>query len=674
MLSFYKVFSSHAVLQRERPIVFYGYGVKACATLTATFAGKKSEVVAAEDGTWSVAFPAMAAGGPYELVVSCCGETISLEDLLVGEVWVCSGQSNMEMPLNGANPFFRAKDADAECAAANYPGIRLFDFTNLKRMSPDEELDDVNAGEWKVCTPESVYNFSAAAYFFGRKLHKDLNIPIGLISTSWGGTNIQAWISHDQFIRNHWLEYSEYLNSLPAEMASAREDAQKKWEEEVTTALSSWTEKFDAQTQQCPAAWLGEAQPCDASWEQIKGETFYTQLPKTGRYVVRVTVDVPQEAAGKEMTLSGMVVNDCDRTFINGVEIGATTPVTPNYWACVRVYTIKAGLLHAGKNILAVIADNHKCAGEVNMTALQIVDQDGNKASLVPGSMVMKAHALLPKDFLPRPDVPTELLISKCGPSYPSTLYNAMLYCFRRYAVRGAIWYQGCNNNGTQTYYKMHKMLIDGFRELWKDSEMPFIITQLASFEPNNSGPENRLPESQFEKLPDVMPYYVPYAVTREIQAALRDNMRNVGLACIFDAGDHSDIHPRDKQTVGARLALWAEEHTYGMDVKSEGPRFAGLRREGKTLRVFFEHAEGLKTTDGEPPKGFAVVTRNGEVVVADAKIDGNTVVVSSIYCQDAEAVRYAFVGFCHVNLVNGAGLPAEPFRSDAIDYERAFR
>ena len=671
MLSLYKVFSSHAVLQRERPIVFSGHGACALASVKAQFAGCEATAQAAEDGTWSVTFPSMAAGGPYELVVSDGSQSVTLSDLLVGEVWLCSGQSNMEMPMNSEGPFWRTKNADAECAAANFPAIRLFDFTNLRRMSPEAVIDDVHAGEWKTCTPENVRSFSACAYFFGRKLHQDLGIPIGLISTSWGGTDINAWISHDQFVRNHWLEYTEYKYTLPEEAKADEENVRKLWSNGIGP-LVSWCDKFDEACGECPAEWLGEELPDESSWALCNGDANVAALPRPGRYAVRAVIEVPAEAAGREMTLQGMVANDCDRTFVNGVEIGSTGVGTPDYWSSVRTYAIKAGVLHAGRNILTVVVDDHLGIGEVNLASLRITGGGGIAAAVVPGSLMVKTVSTLPADFCHRPDPPFNLMITKESANYPCTLYNAMLYCFRRYAIRGMIWYQGCNNNGTQAYYKQHKMLIEGVRELWRDCEMPFIIVQLASFEQHS--PETPLSDALFEKLPDTMPYYVPYAVTREIQAAVRDRMRNVGMACIFDAGNHSDIHPRDKQTVGARLALWAEAHTYGMDVKAEGPRFAGWRREGKSARIFLDYAEGLTTTDGQPPKGFAVVSRNGVIVPADAVIDGRTIVVSAPVCSEFEAVRYAFMGFCNVNLVNGAGLPAEPFRSDAIDYERAFR
>lgn len=673
MLSFYKVFSSHAVVQRERPIVFSGSGAAASTPVSGTFAGQNAQALSDSRGHWELVFPAMKAGGPYELAVTCGDETITLTDLLVGEVWLCSGQSNMEMPVYSPSPYWCAKNAKAECEAADWPEIRLFDFTNLRRSAPDGVIDDAHAGEWKVCTPGSVQNFSACAYFFGRKLHQDLKVPVGLISTSWGGTDIQAWIAHEQYERAHWQEYSEYLN-LSGE--DKKIDVLGMWHRGIQPVLA-WCEKYFTPMGEPGAEWLASTDFSEKDgWSKEKWEDGSSNvsvvLNELGRYVVRIGVELPEKIdEAQEWRLTGLVVNDCDRTYVNGVKVGETTPESMGYWAQRRHYRVPAGILHGGLNVIAVVADNHCGTGMVNCAGLSL-DAVGEPVAvkLLANSCVAKPFAVLGADTEFRPNTPMDSGVFFDSPNYPCTLYNAMLYCFRRCAIRGIIWYQGCNNNGQQAYYKLHKMLIDGCRELWKDDELPFYLVQLAAFEAHR--PEQRLDDHLFDALPDNIPAYPGYAVTREIQAAIRDDMRNVGMACIFDAGDHSDIHPRDKQTVGARLALLAEKHTYGLDVHAEGPQFDGWRLEGKEVRLFFRHAHGLHTVDGAAPKGFMIVDRNGGVTPAVARIEGETVVLDG--GSMAQAVRYAFTGFCRVNVVNGAGLPMEPFRSDSIDYRRAFR
>jgi sialate O-acetylesterase len=671
MISFYKVFSNHAVVQRERPIVFSGYNAVPNSVIKGTFAGTEVSSMSQADGTWSVTFPAMAAGGPYDLTVTSGDETIGLTDLLVGEVWLCSGQSNMEMPMNSNDPFWRVKNADAECAAANFPQIRLFDYTNLKRMAPAAPMDDAHAGEWTVCTPDSVYNFSACAYFFGRKLHQDLNVPIGLISTSWGGTNIQAWISQRMFERNHWMDDSVYNHEhLDKENA---EQLRKTWLEGAKP-LMAWVEKFN-KLGEAPKAWLQEKLDDCTGWQKCNNSalTCTTVLPVPGRYVVRFEIELPEVLADSEYLFKNMTVNDCDRTFVNGIEVGCTTPESPMYWSMARNYVIPAGVLHAGRNTIAIIADDHLTSGDVNLSNAIIYDRAGKKEGVKPlnDTLMKRTVFTCPDDIEPRPAPPENLNIDWDCPNYPSSLYNGMLYCWRRYAIRGVIWYQGCNNNGCHSYYQLHKMLIEDMRELWNDKDLPFYLVQLAAF--HQYTPDKPMTEEQVAQLETHPQVFSAYGLTREIQTAVRNDMHNVGMACIFDCGEHSDIHPRNKQDVGARLALLAERNLYKFDVKAEGPQFAGWRREGNVVRLFFKYAHGLHTTDGKAPRAFFCMNRTGVLYPADAKIDGETIIV---FCQgvaEPEAIRYAFTGYCRVNLVNDAGLPAEPFRTDAIDYRHVF-
>jgi sialate O-acetylesterase len=694
MLSLYKVFSSHAVVQREKPVVFSGYGAVAHAPIKGVFAGVEALGMSAADGTWTLTFPALAAGGPYELVVTCGDESVTLTDLLVGEVWLCSGQSNMEMPVYAHTSWcYPGEKEAAEAAAANYPQIRFFDYTNLKRIAPYAPCDDAHAGEWQLCTPENIREFSACAYYFGRKLYRDLNVPIGLISTSWGGTGIEAWTSKRMFDRYHWLDYNTYNNIVNHEEIEA---SKQEIMGAAVNAIRQWCVRFDA-FGVASSAWLQEKLDDITGWQKAlntplpppsnrsslpiampkeleedrQGKSRIV-LPKRGRYVVRVEFELSDVDAQGGYSFEGMVVNDCDRTYVNGVEIGRTEPSASEYWNAERRYAIGQGVLHVGRNTLAIVADNHFGEGAVNLLACVIKAQTGfSVAAPVVDSAVMRTVFTVPENFDTRPDMPMWPVLDGSSPNYPSTLYNGMLYCFRRYTIRGVLWYQGCHNNGCQSYYNMHRMLIEDMRELWDDKDLPFYLVQLASYHQNT--PEKPLTDAQIAEIEAHPPVFAPFALIREIQATIRDEMPHTGMACTFDVGEHSNIHPHDKTTVGERLALLAERDIYHFNIEAEGPQFAGWRREGNVTRVFFKHAHGLHTTDGKAPLAFACMSRTGELFCANAVIDGETIVLSCPQCDEPEAVRYAFTGYCRVNLVNDADLPAEPFRSDAINYKKAF-
>ena len=316
-----------------------------------------------------------------------------------------------------------------------------------------------------------------------------------------------------------------------------------------------------------------------------------------------------------------------------------------------------------------MVADDHYGAGLVNVQELEFT-APGLAFKVRPECRIDTVFTL-PADFPARPDVPS-VGANRCpgGPNYPSTLFNAMLNPWFRYAVRGTIWYQGCHNNGEFTYYPLHKMLIDDLREHWHDPEMPFLLVQLAAFQEHS--PENRREDAEAEAVP--FAEFSPYALTREIQAEMPRARKQVGMIVSFDRGDHSDIHPRDKQTLGFRLARKAEHMVYGRETVCDGPEFAGFRQEGRQLRVFFRNVgSGLATSDGKVPAGFVLGDRSGFLAPAEAAIDGDTVVLSSDGIPEPQRVRYAFTGYCRVNLMNKEGFPAVPFRSDKLDYSGMF-
>ncbi len=652
------------VLQRGKPIRFSGTAPNGnCVAVT--FDGLIRETTATAEGEWRVEFPALPASCEPRVVIARCnepGQEIRLEDILVGDVWLCSGQSNMEMPVWSDLPFWYTANAEAEVAAANHPLIRLFDTLKTRDIAPEGPRYDLKPGaSWQPCTPETVKSFSACGYFFGRQLQKDLEVPIGLIAAYWGGTDIAAWISPDKMERSGWKPFRspkkdspEYQQCLEIWQAMVLENHE----------LCDWLAEFE---RKCPfSAELAELDFDDSGWMICPDGL--PKVPFPGRYAHRLSFDLPAELAGREFFLCLGAIDDADTTYFNGQEIGHTRSETPEYWAVPRRYRVPGELVRTGRNVVTVIHDDHFNYGQCAFAtiALEFV---GQRLEIRP-EVRTTAIRQLPKDFPIRPaiNVPNVFMRVETGPNAPNTLYNANVAPWIRYPICGVIWYQGCHNVGELSYYRLHRMLIEDWREKWGDPQMPFLIVQLAAFEEQQ--PDNRLPDNYFYDCP--IAEYPPYAVTREIQAQMAEEFPKVATIVAFDCGDHSDIHPRDKQTLGFRLAKKAEQLLFDEASVADGPVFNGIHLEQDKIRVFFRNTgSGLITADGQPPTGFILGDRSGRLVWANAVIEGNTVVVSHPAMLEPQRVRYAFTSYCKVNLCNREGFPVMPFRSDVIDYAK---
>ena len=658
----HKVFSSHMVLQRQTPLRISGTA-EANKSVLVRFNGKTREALADQNGEWVAEFPAMEAGGPYELTVEGRDKsrTIRLDDILIGEVWLCSGQSNMQMPVKGGR-FWQVRNSDEEVKNASHPQLRLYEVKRV--VSPGKIRTETDGSSWRACTPESVRQFSAAAYFFGRQLQKDLGVPVGLIHASWGGTPIEPWISESAYEKanRHEIEAIRFAKAPSAE----QKERLRKSQEKVQRQMDRWTERFlqsDPMRSREAQAWKHPSYD-DSAWSASeKPAPFPDHIDGVGWY--RHSVEIPASLAGRDMILHLGVVDDCDETFFNGVSVGQTDTRTPGYWTAQRVYPIPGNLVKAGKNVIAIRAIDHFSAGGFSRPGYLKVKDSGEKISIAKNWKFKLEFAVDPKKIGPRPVLPAYHQNLK-SPSFPATLFNSMIAPWTRYPIRGVIWYQGCSNAGSMDYYPLHKLLINDWRRQWNNPEMPFVLVQLAGFEKHT--PVNRLPDDYWRKKAPMES--VPYALTREIQAEML-KLPFTGMAVAMDVGDHSDIHPADKQTVGFRLAKEAERVAYHAKGVSQGPMYAGMKAENGKIRVFFKNTgKGLTTKDGKAPGAFAIAGKDGKYVWADAVIDGDTVVVSSKSVKDPVNVRYGWVQYCgDVNLCNRDGFPASPFRSDKPEY-----
>ena len=603
--------------------------------VTVSFDAKSARATADKQGHWETFIGPLKSGGPFVLTIKGAN-TLTFKNVLVGEVWVCSGQSNMEWPL------INAKGGAQEVAQANYPEIRLFTVQKNTASSP---LDDVK-GHWVVTTADQVSQFSAVGYFFGRELFQRLKVPIGLIHTSWGGTPAESWTSYAALSSNPELKpiinrYEESLKSLPERQADY-ERLMSQWEQNNLYADPG--NKGEA---------LGYANSSlnVADWKKMTLPQYFETvgLDIDGAVWFRKEVELPANWAGKELVLNLTAIDDYDTTYFNGVKVGGMGKETPESYAKPRRYTVPGTLVHAGRNLIAVrvfdSAGNGGFAGADRMFLAPVGAKESDGINLE-GAWDYKVEvAFAPKhpDWGSRPQAP--------GPNNqnsPSVLYNAMLAPLTPYAIRGAIWYQGESNAGRAYQYRtLFPLMIRDWRNAWAEGDFPFYYVQLANYQAAKPEPG----ESDWAEL-------------REAQTmTLREP--HTGMAVIIDIGDPNDIHPRNKLDVGHRLAVWALAQTYRQTLEYSGPLYDSFSIEGDKVRIRFKHASGLMTSDGKPPRSFAIAASDHKFYWADAHIDGDTIVVSSSKVSKPVAVRYAWADNPTTNLYNGANLPASPFRTD---------
>jgi sialate O-acetylesterase len=585
-------------------------------------------------GQWQTFIAPMKAGGPFELTIKGTN-TLTFKNVLVGEVWICSGQSNMEWPL------VNAKDGAKAVAEANYPEIRLF---TVEKSTSSTPLDDVK-GRWVVTTPDTAGQFSAVGYFFGRELYQQLKTPIGLIHTSWGGTPAESWTSYEKLAANPELKpildrYQESLKSLP--------DRQKDFER----LMAQWEQNNIYLDPGNKGEALGYASDSvnAADWKPMNlPQYFETTGPDIdGAVWFRKQVELPPGWAGKDLVLNLTPIDDYDTTYFNGTRIGGIGRETPESYSKPRHYPVPGRLVHAGRNVIAVrVFDSAGNGGFASGGEMSLAPVGDKQSALgLEGVWDYKVEVGFPPkhpDWGSRPQAP--------GPNNqnsPAVLYNAMVAPLTPYGIRGAIWYQGESNAGRAYQYRtLFPLMIRNWREVWREGDFPFYYVQLANWQPRKPEPG----ESEWAEL-------------REAQS-LTLQEPHTGMAVIIDIGDTNDIHPRDKVDVGHRLAVWALAQTYKQALEYSGPLYQSFAVEGDKVRIRFTHATGLKTSDGQPPKAFAIAGADRKFYWADARIDGQTVVVSSPKVRQPVAVRYAWADNPEVNLYNSVNLPASPFRTD---------
>ena len=618
------MFSDNMVLQQQADAPIWGEA-KPMKTVkvTTSWDGKTYETQADKEGKWKLSVRTPEAGGPYELTLTD-GQKLVLKNVMIGEVWICSGQSNMEMPLEG---WGKIMNYQKEVSAADYPNIRLLHVEHVTSTQPESDIK-VRDNGWQVCSPQTIPNFSATAYFFGREISEKQNVPVGLIHTSWGGTNVESWISGKVL-----QEMPDFSNVVEEVRAMPDKTAMKA---EYLKTLEAWNNRVDEGFAAGKPV-RAEVSLDDSNWAKMKFPGMVEEQGLNGfdgLIWLRRTVDIPASWAGKKVQLILGTIDDNDITYWNGREVGRTTG-----YSIQRNYTVPSKLVKAGQLSLAIrIVDTGGGCGMPN--DLYLRSANGEQISLA-GEWKYQVAADARKDGMPPKDMSE-------NPNLPTSLYNAMSHPLVPYGIRGAIWYQGENNaSRAYQYRELFPLVIENWRKDW-GKDFPFYFVQLANFKPVSQKPV----DSDWAELRE--------AQTRTLSVA------NTGMAVIIDKGEANDIHPKDKQAVGHRLALIARAKTYGEQMPYSGPMYHSYEVDGDKIILSFDHTEGgLKSGDGKALQGFSIAGRDHKFHWAKAEIQGDKIVVSSPEVLYPVAVRYGWADNPVCNLYNGAGLPASPFRTD---------
>tara|TARA_R110001592_G_scaffold68955_3_gene211462 strand:- start:1450 stop:3399 length:1950 start_codon:yes stop_codon:yes gene_type:complete len=610
------LFSDGMVLQRDKPIPVWGWA-DANEKIEVHFNNQIVKTIADINGKWMVRLKAEMAGGPYKMAIKGKNNLV-IDNVLVGEVWICSGQSNMEFKVS------QAENAEKEINDANFPSIREFTVSRDLSSLP---LDDVKTGKWEVCNTSTVGNFTAVGFFFAKKIYAELKIPIGLIHTSWGGTVSETWTSREGF------ESSDEFKEMIAGMPNVNLDSISK------VSIESVTKRVESLQGSKINPAIVEAYKelafDDSNWPQLNVPKIWESQSLgefDGVVWLRKTIILSANEAGKAGTIELSKIDDEDISYVNGVEVGRN-----NNWDVKRKYTIPEGILKEGNNVISIrVVDNNGGGGIYG-------ESDDFKITIGDKIIPLKGNW----------KYQVESVKSDIGPnSYPSLLYNAMVNPLIPYAFQGVLWYQGeSNSSRAQQYKKAFPLLITDWRKKWNQGDFPFYFVQISSFNANNGNSNNGS----------------MWAELREAQSQTL-KLPNTGMCITTDIGNPTDIHPTNKQDVGKRLAAIALKNVYKQNRICTGPTYKSMEIQGNKIIVSFDNlGSGLFTPDKYGyVKGFEIAGEDRLFYFAKAQIVNNKVVVFSKKVVSPVAIHFGWADDASDNnLYNKEEFPASPFRTD---------
>lgn len=606
--------SDGMVLQRDQKIKIWGKA-DSKEKVSVQFQNKKYQTIADVNGNWQILLPSQNAGGPYTMTIN----EVTLKDILIGDVWLASGQSNMELPMYRVKPLY-----EKEFASANNKNIRF--FTVPQKYNFKEAQDNFSGGKWESTSSSTIANFSAVAYFFAKNLNEKYNVPIGILHSSLGGSPVQAWMDPKTL-----KKYPEYL--AEAEKWKS-DDLIKNTESNEKNLSDAWYAELNANDLGLKQNWTSNATDFSSwkimkvpgSWEDQEGEF-------EGTVWLKKEIILPNGSNGKAAFLNLGRIKDADETYINGVKVGNVTYEYPPRW-----YKIPAGVLKDGKNTITVRAINGSGKGEFIGDKPYYLELEGQKIDLK-GNWQYK--------------IGTKMNRVAPGQTFirwkPTGLYNAMINPLINYNIKGTIWYQGESNTGKpKEYGDLLRTMISDWRTKFGQKNMPFIVVQLSNFMEASKQPT----ESNWAEL-------------RDQQRKVTQEVPNTGLVVTNDIGEWNDIHPLNKKSVGDRLALQAQKIAYNDKITADGPVYQSVKFENNKAILTFK-----KGTDDfakmEDLKGFSIKNNNGNWVWAKAKINGNKILVWADSVDVPKAVRYAWANNPDTaNIKNKAGLPASSFTTE---------
>jgi sialate O-acetylesterase len=608
------------VLQRDSNAVVWGWD-KPGQSVQVHFRGHLFSGKADSHGKWFVSLGKQEAGGPFPMKIEG-SETVSFSDVYIGDVWLCSGQSNMELPVS------RVCRTYPEVAHAENPYIREFHVPiNFAYNGPCE---DTLPSEWKPLNPENVMSFSAIGLFFAERLFEDYHVPVGIIAMAVGGAHVEAWMSRKALAaRPAKLRLADLFqdDSFREGLIQSELEREQNWQQALDAADPGLQE---------PNTWYSETFD-DSEWPTFELPRYLSDsgLPeKNGSFWFRKTVEIPEELAGKPAELLLGRIVDADTAYVNGINVGTT-----GYQYPPRVYSVPEGVLKTGKNTIAVrLVSFRNKAGFITEKPYEL--RVGGHTFSLAGTW--KCHIGKLSEMLPE-----NVFLHQI----PTGLFNAMLSPISPCRVKGVLWYQGESNTGNPApYAELFRRMIADWRETLGDPELPFLFVQLPNYlERENPSAKNR------------------WAELREAQADAL-SVPNTAMAVAIDVGEWNDLHPVFKRPVAERLELAARKVAYGeKDLVASGPIFDYMEFNGKAVVLHFkEIGSGLVSSDGEPLRGFEMSGPGGVYFPAQAHIENNTVVLTCPQINVPVNVRYAWCDSPEkLNFYNREGLPAAPFRTE---------